>query len=489
MRSNPPKSPLPHPTHLSPAGSGGLLGSLWSSVGGDGGGLGGGGRLIVGYVTSHFTSSSIGREMLFLLGAHQASSASAIEAHCFALNADDGSWLQHTWRSHIALACHKFEDVSALDDEAAAAAINRHQVHVLIDLNGWSGGNRVQVISRHPAPIQVNYKNWVASAGIPALVYNIGDLVVSPPEFQDDYTESMVLVPNSYFISGHRYQYLLDHRVQLASQVQASAEERGNAREEHGLPRDHFIVANFNNLDKLEPRLWNEWVGILARHPRAALWLQKYPPAKAARVLQMAKEDSDVDMTRLVMTPFFKSDHHIGIKALADVFVDNPTYNAHSTAMDTLWGALPLVSLPEEKMAARVGASLLAALHSSWGVVRTLADMSAMVERLMKRPRQLRRLRLAMQNARHSAPLFDTVRGVRNLEISLRLLWEAHVADTSGSGGRHRPHIIAGDVGPISATQPYLASPRAQQGRAERDALEAKLFAMRVETTDAESVG
>ena len=61
----------------------------------------------------------------------------------------------------------------------------------------------------------------------------------------------------------------------------------------------------------------------------------------------MAKEEGQMDMARLVMTPFFKSDHHIGIKALADVFVDNPTYNAHSTAMDTLWGALPFVSLPE----------------------------------------------------------------------------------------------------------------------------------------------
>ena len=41
-------------------------------------------------------------------------------------------------------------------------------------------------------------------------------------------------------------------------------------------------------------------------------------------------------------------------QALADVFVDNPTYNAHSTAMDTLWGALPFVSLPEACLALRV---------------------------------------------------------------------------------------------------------------------------------------
>ena len=118
----------------------------------------------------------------------------------------------------------------------------------------------------------------------------------SPPELQEDYTESMVLVANSYFISGHRYQYLLDHRVQRASgvfvraharmhtrmhtralvntpdtlsgacawrvchlhahangcaEVEASTAERAAAREEHGLPRDPFIVANFNNLGLL----------------------------------------------------------------------------------------------------------------------------------------------------------------------------------------------------------------------------------------------
>lgn len=110
------------------------------------GGAGGdaqGSQLGVGYVTSHFTSSSIGREMLFLLGAH---SKRAVAAHCYALNADDGSWLQHTWRSNIARACHQFRDLSGMDDAAAAAAVNQDQIHILIDLNGWSGGHRVHLI-------------------------------------------------------------------------------------------------------------------------------------------------------------------------------------------------------------------------------------------------------------------------------------------------------------------------------------------------------
>lgn len=72
-----------------PGNSPGISGLFWGGV--NGGSAGAGGRLTVGYVTSHFTSSSIGREMLFLLGAH---AESAVVAHCYALNADEGSWLQ-----------------------------------------------------------------------------------------------------------------------------------------------------------------------------------------------------------------------------------------------------------------------------------------------------------------------------------------------------------------------------------------------------------
>jgi len=94
-------TPFSHPSALSPLpgdtapeGITGVLGSFFGGGGGGGGAAGAaerGGRLVVGYVTSHFTSSSIGREMLFLLGAH---AAHAVAAHCYALNADEGSWLQ-----------------------------------------------------------------------------------------------------------------------------------------------------------------------------------------------------------------------------------------------------------------------------------------------------------------------------------------------------------------------------------------------------------
>lgn len=98
----------------------------------------------------------------------------------------------------------------------------------------------------------------------------------------------------------------------------------------------------------------------------------------------------------------------------------------------------------------------------------------------VQRPAHLRRLRGDLQEARHVAPLFDTVRAVRNLEIALRLMWEAHAAGVRGGGGRERPHLVSGDVGPISG--------RSAAGGQARDALEQRLFGMRVETSQVEKV-
>lgn len=46
---------------------------------------------------------------------------------------------------------------------------------------------------------------------------------------------------------------------------------------------------------------------------------------------------------------------------VADLFLDTPWCNAHTTGCDVLWGGCPMVTLPLERFASRVAASLAAA--------------------------------------------------------------------------------------------------------------------------------
>lgn len=50
-----------------------------------------------------------------------------------------------------------------------------------------------------------------------------------------------------------------------------------------------------------------------------------------------------------------------GRAGVADVFLDTPLCNAHTTGCDVLWGGCPMITLPLQRMASRVAASLCAA--------------------------------------------------------------------------------------------------------------------------------
>ncbi len=46
---------------------------------------------------------------------------------------------------------------------------------------------------------QVNFLAWVASSGAQFIQYLVSDTIASPPEFQNLYSEKLLLFPYSYF--------------------------------------------------------------------------------------------------------------------------------------------------------------------------------------------------------------------------------------------------------------------------------------------------
>ena len=59
---------------------------------------------------------------------------------------------------------------------------------------------------------------------------------------------------------------------------------------------------------------------------------------------------------RLVFHEQFPREREFRIKGLAELFLDTPLFNAHTTAGDVLWSGVPIVSIPGENFAQRVAA-------------------------------------------------------------------------------------------------------------------------------------
>lgn len=109
---------------------------------------------------------------------------------------------------------------------------------------------------------------------------------------------------------------------------------------------------------------------------------------------------------------------------LADLFLDTIYYNAHTTACDSLWAGLPLVTCIGSTFAGRVGASALKAVGLPELITQTLEDYEVLALKLARDPALLAATKAKLAGQRLTAPLFDTARHTRHLEAAYTTMWQ-----------------------------------------------------------------
>lgn len=368
-------------------------------------------RLRVGYVSSDFGSHPLSHLMGSVFGLHD---RERIEVFCYAHSPDDGT----EWRARIESEAEHFLDVSTWSVTDIAKRISDDQIQVAVNLNGYTKGARNEIFALRPAPVQVSYMGFPSTTGADYIDYLVTDKVVSPPEFAHFYSEQLVYVPNCYFVNdyAHRHRDLLE------------GANRNWTRAMLGLPQDAVVYYCANQLYKIDPDTLERWCSILQRVPKSVLWLLRFPPAGEVRLLAEAAARG-VPAGRIVFTDVVGKDDHIHRSRLADIFLDTPLCNAHTTGCDVLWAGVPMVTCPAEKMASRVAASLCeSAGFADEMVVASMAEYEERAVELGNDLRKLRALQRRLREARTTCALFDTQRWVRNFDRALMSMWDVYAA-------------------------------------------------------------
>ena len=294
-------------------------------------------RLRIGYLSSDFCVHAVGLLLAELFENHD---RSKFETFGFCVSKEDGS----AHRQRIIAALEHFERVGHLSDEQIARRVLECEIDILVDLNGLSSGTRVGVLGHRPAPIQATWLGFIGTTSLPSIDFVIADAFAIPPDLASYYREKPMQLPHSFLPSDSR-------------------RETGTAtnRAEHNLPEDKFVFASFNNIYKLNPRMFETWTDILKRVPNSVLWLLDDNRWATANLTAFVKSRG-VDPARLIFAGRVDPRLHLARLPLADLFLDNHPYNAGSTAHDVLSQGLPLLTLSGRTFVSRMGGSLLTAL-------------------------------------------------------------------------------------------------------------------------------
>jgi protein O-GlcNAc transferase len=183
------------------------------------------------------------------------------------------------------------------------------------------------------------------------------------------------------------------------------------------LPQAGFVFCCFNSHWKITEPLFDIWMRLLAAIPGSVLWLIAEDEA-SGRNLRAQATARGIVPGRLVFAAKQENAAHLARHALADLFLDTLSCNAHTTASDALWAGLPLLTCAGQGFAARVGASLLHAVGLDELVTVDLEGYEKLALQLAWDAPRLHGLRQSLKEKRAGHPLFDSERFRRHIEAA-----------------------------------------------------------------------
>jgi len=333
--------------------------------------------------------------------------------------------------------------------------------------------------------------------------YSVFDPIVVPPEekygIRRHYEEALVYMPHCYFVNSHKS---VVGGTGDAIMVD-SKDERRSLRSNYGIHPSAFVYCCHSRPDKVDPSTFRSWMRALSRvrlegapkHQNRdatiaedddangtvapVLWLLRSGDEMEQNIRQLAREEFGQDMEDcLVFADVAERTEHLRRLGIADVFLDTPAYNAHTLGCDALYMGVPMISLlrkleqndhvaadsklnlesadvnsdfndlnfgremrsiATDKLASRVGASLLEAVGLDDLIYPDMAQYEDAMVRCALDKEWFNTVCQRLISLKDASPLFDTERWVHNLEAAFRKM-----VDLDLDGGNH-PDIFVTD--------------------------------------------
>ena len=351
------------------------------------------GKIRVAYISADFRQHPVSQLLVEVIESHDRNSFDIIG---ISFGADDGSVI----RARLIDAFDLFHDVRMFSDSDVANLLQTLQVDIAIDLMGYTAGSRMGIFSYHAVPIQAGFLGYPSTTGTDYIDYIISDKVVIPANDSKWFPEKIVHLPNTFF--PHDSKTLITEKV--------------SKRSEEGLPENAFIFCCFNNNYKINPEIFDVWMRILNQTQGSVLWLSRANELVRANLIREA-ELRGVSRERLIFAERKERlEDHLARHQLADLFLDTLPYNAHTTASDSLWAGLPVLTCLGSSFSGRVAASLLYAVGLNELVVSSLDEYELLAIRLVNEPEYLSKIRLRLLTNKDTFPIFDNKKYVEHLE-------------------------------------------------------------------------
>jgi predicted O-linked N-acetylglucosamine transferase (SPINDLY family) len=365
--------------------------------------------LRIGYVSPDFGDHVIAKNLLPLFRHHD---RTHFEIFCYSGAVQDGQLtaelrqLATAWRSSI-----------GVNDEVLAEIIRHDQVDILVDLSQHLAGNRLTMFCLRPAPVQVSFAGYPASAGVDAIPYRISDRFLESAS-ADQPAEFGWKVPDRPTGQAPPERVFLIDSFWCYDPCSLHAE----ASDLPAITNGYVTFGSLNHFSKINEPLLKLWARILGAVPNSRLLLLGPPGSHRLATTEFLHRHGvipdRIEFAERRPQPDFLALHH-----RLDLILDPYPYGGHSTSLDALWMGVPVVTLAGPSPVSRAGFSQLSNLGLTNLIAHSDDQYLAIATSLATNLPRLADLRRTLRQRMESSALMNAPHFARSIEAAYRAMW------------------------------------------------------------------
>ena len=235
-----------------------------------------------------------------------------------------------------------FFDVGPLSDAELEAFMLAHQLDVLVELSGHTAGNRIPMLTRRLATVQLTGLAYPPTTGLRSVDAKFMDPHIHTPQASDYYTENPLVLPHAL--------WCFDPMAEVP---------------DVGLPpmlkNGYITFACMGNLAKVTPQMLACWSHILAALPTARLLIQSpsFGDPAIAQAFGARLDAARIDRSQIIVSPAQPTKDFWTRYQEIDLILDTYPFNGGTTSCYSAYAGVPLLTLSGQSLISRVGRSIV----------------------------------------------------------------------------------------------------------------------------------
>jgi predicted O-linked N-acetylglucosamine transferase (SPINDLY family) len=361
-------------------------------------------RLVVGYVSSDFRGHSAALAFLPLLHYRDHRNFEIVCYSCSPI-ADETTGQCRTLAD-------RWVDAVQLNDDRLADRIQADKVDILVDLSGHSGGNRLPVFARKPAPIQVSAIGHVTGTGMPVMDYLLADATLIPTEVRPLFAEKIYDLPCAITIAP-------------PPDIQASS-----------LPmiRNGYVTFGaFNRIDKISDQALALWSRLMQALPGSRLVIKHAaiddPLLRDGLIARCVAHGIAED--RLKCLGNSTRPEHLAVFGEIDMSLDPFPQNGGISTWESLQMGVPVVTKLGRTASSRIGGAIVKAVGLGDWVADDDEGYLVIARKFASDPEALAAIRAGLPAMVANSDAGNCEHYTKRVEEGYRRFWRDHCAATS----------------------------------------------------------